>query len=193
MSRKVQDHDDGTRTCTACDGRYDLEQFDVDTNATGGRRSHCKPCRSQKMKDWYAANRERQAGRQQARRDADPDKVRRQDLERYYRDRPKRIALVEASGHRRRALMLHVGSDKGITKRALRKLSGDRCCYCDTLMDFNTGNGPAFNPGRATIEHVIPLARGGTHTWDNVTLCCWACNQSKNRKTVDEWRGKQAG
>ena len=34
-----------------------------------------------------------------------------------------------------------------------------------------------------TIDHVIPLARGGTHTWDNVRLACRQCNSAK-RDTV---------
>ncbi len=30
-----------------------------------------------------------------------------------------------------------------------------------------------------TIDHVIPLAKGGTHTWDNVRLACRRCNSEK--------------
>lgn len=185
---KVVDHPDGTRTCTVCDARLPVDSFDVDKNSKGGRRAQCKPCRSQRMKDWYAANRERQAGRQAARREADPDKLRQQDRERYYRSKPKRIALVEAYGHQRRAAMRASAYDDGITKIRLRKRDGDRCCYCEIVMDFAPGEGRAFVPDRATIEHLVPISAGGTHTWDNVTLCCWQCNQRKNRKSADEWR-----
>ena len=30
-----------------------------------------------------------------------------------------------------------------------------------------------------TIDHVIPLSKGGTHTWGNVQLACYECNQRK--------------
>jgi 5-methylcytosine-specific restriction endonuclease McrA len=32
---------------------------------------------------------------------------------------------------------------------------------------------------RATIDHVIPLCRGGSHTWDNVKAAHWKCNMQK--------------
>lgn len=186
--RRSVDYPDGTRSCTVCGGRFPLDDFDFDNAASGKRRSHCKPCRSQKMKDWYAANRERQAGRQAARREANPDKLRQQDRERYYRSKPKRIALVEAYGHRRRAAMKSGDYDDGITKQALRQRDGDLCCYCGIVMDFTPGTGRAFVPDRATIEHFQPISAGGSHTWDNVGICCWQCNQRKNAKSPEEWR-----
>ena len=33
-----------------------------------------------------------------------------------------------------------------------------------------------------TIDHVKPLARGGTHTWDNVRLACHQCNATKGAR-----------
>lgn len=196
MGRTATDYDDGTRRCTACGSRLPLTDFDVDHNATKGRRSHCKPCRSAKMKAWYAANRERQAARAQARRDADPDKIRAQDLARYYRNRPKRIALVEEAGHRRRALMRQAPTESGITKARLRGRDGDHCCYCGCIMDFVVDRGGMRRPDKATIEHIVPLAAGGPHSWANVALACWRCNTRKNRRTVDEWKAaldRQAG
>ena len=32
---------------------------------------------------------------------------------------------------------------------------------------------------RVTLDHIIPLSRGGTHTWDNVKPAHWRCNMSK--------------
>lgn len=33
-----------------------------------------------------------------------------------------------------------------------------------------------------TIDHVIPLSRDGSHTWDNVKLAHWKCNVQKGGK-----------
>lgn len=33
------------------------------------------------------------------------------------------------------------------------------------------------------IDHVVPLSRGGTHSYDNVRCACRACNQRKGTKT----------
>lgn len=33
-----------------------------------------------------------------------------------------------------------------------------------------------------SIDHVIPLSKGGTHTWDNIQLLCRSCNCKKSNK-----------
>lgn len=48
------------------------------------------------------------------------------------------------------------------------------CAYCKT----DRGN---------TIDHVLPVSRGGQHTKDNVLPACTSCNSSKGNKTVEEW------
>lgn len=37
------------------------------------------------------------------------------------------------------------------------------------------------------VDHVIPLARGGTHWPSNLQLLCGPCNRSKGTKTMAEW------
>ncbi|MFJ7588418.1 HNH endonuclease [Streptomyces sp. NPDC097617] len=50
---------------------------------------------------------------------------------------------------------------------------GSRCCYC---------NEPA-----TSIDHVVPLSRGGHDVEANAVPCCKSCNSSKGRKTLAEW------
>ncbi len=44
---------------------------------------------------------------------------------------------------------------------------GHQCAYC------------GVNTDPLTMDHVIPIARGGTHTADNVVPACKGCNSSK--------------
>ncbi len=40
-----------------------------------------------------------------------------------------------------------------------------------------------FPEKRLTIDHVVPLSRGGRHEWTNVVTACPPCNNKKGDKT----------
>jgi 5-methylcytosine-specific restriction endonuclease McrA len=42
-----------------------------------------------------------------------------------------------------------------------------------------------------SIEHVIPLSKGGKHSWNNVKLACMECNTLKGDKIINI-KGKKA-
>ena len=48
------------------------------------------------------------------------------------------------------------------------------------------------NNDSATIEHVIPLSKGGTHTWSNVVPAHWGCNRKKGDLLPEEYEMKLA-
>lgn len=37
-----------------------------------------------------------------------------------------------------------------------------------------------------TVDHIIPLCRGGEDTHDNYIVCCFECNRSKGAFTLEE-------
>lgn len=65
--------------------------------------------------------------------------------------------------------------DKGVCS-----LCGGKCDYRDCKVNENghfiTGS---LYP---SIDHTIPLSKGGTHTWDNVRLAHFRCNSIKGNK-----------
>lgn len=57
------------------------------------------------------------------------------------------------------------------------------CHICKTLIDRRL-RGDAWM--RATLDHVIPISKGGSHTYDNVKAAHYICNQKKgNQLTLD--------
>jgi 5-methylcytosine-specific restriction endonuclease McrA len=52
---------------------------------------------------------------------------------------------------------------------------GNWCAYCG-------GAGPL------SVEHVVPLTRGGRHTLGNILPVCRPCNSSKGARLLSEWR-----
>ena len=185
--RKAITYRDGTRTCSECNKRLPIKNFHKDKNATDGYRSKCKECRIKSIQKWYSDNRERQLGREKKRRQTHKEKYAEKEALRYIRDREKRIALATEHSHLRKARKKKTKTERGISKLALKKIFGTKCYYCGKEMDFSVGAGRNFNRDMATIEHLVPLARGGEHTFENTVLACRHCNISKNAKSEDEF------
>lgn len=41
-----------------------------------------------------------------------------------------------------------------------------------------------------TIDHIIPISRGGTNAENNLTTVCGRCNKDKGGKMLSEWLGQ---
>jgi 5-methylcytosine-specific restriction endonuclease McrA len=110
---------------------------------------------------WYQANRGRirpEQNRVNARwRENNPDKVR-------------------DWGPRRRARARGAARIDRIDRVAIYERDNYTCYLCGRICDPNA---PRATPHKLTLDHVIPLARGGTHTADNLRVACWSCNCSK--------------
>lgn len=66
------------------------------------------------------------------------------------------------------AFLVHTALKRAMRKTALRDC-GQRCVYCAIPLDQNT----------ATLDHVVPLARGGAHDPGNLVVACGPCNRLK--------------
>ena len=74
--------------------------------------------------------------------------------------------------------------DWSISLEKLRIRDGDVCALCGKSVDMKayhmTDNGAFVAHGMyPSIDHIIPLSKGGTHTWDNVQLAHCLCNSIK--------------
>jgi len=63
-------------------------------------------------------------------------------------------------------------------RRNLHRRDDDTCQYC----------GVRIAPERLTIDHVVPLSRGGNTGWSNCVLACHRCNGRKANQTPKEAR-----
>ncbi len=71
----------------------------------------------------------------------------------------------------------------------LVKRQRGRCKYCDCILNFNDPRSPYY----PTVDHVIPRARNGMHTDDNIVAACKRCNNSKSNQLLEEWKEKPNG
>lgn len=112
----------------------------------------------------------------------------RDDRARYLKERDRRISYAkayaldnpwvgQATKRKRRALVRANGSFSFTSadwKRCV-DIADSRCFYCD-------------EQGLMTMDHVVPVTRGGTHGAGNIVPACISCNASKNNNFISEWK-----
>ena len=59
-----------------------------------------------------------------------------------------------------------------LNRRAVFARDGGRCQYCGAVAE--------------SIDHVVPRAKGGAHTWENVVAACRPCNTAKRDRLLSE-------
>lgn len=93
---------------------------------------------------------------------------------------PEGRAAAAAIRHQRRA-----AGGPPPDKESMRRLYATRICfYCGVGMDPSVGR---YDPLKTTIDHKIPLVRGGTNASENLVACCFGCNTQKNARTAGEF------
>ena len=77
--------------------------------------------------------------------------------------------------------------DKDITLEKLYIRDNGICYLCNNKCnydDYKLTKEGYFIAGLSypSIDHIKPLNKGGTHTWDNIKLACFSCNSRKSDK-----------
>ena len=78
--------------------------------------------------------------------------------------------MSRASSRRRRA-----------QRRSLLLRDGPVCFYCGRP----SGTGLPFS--RLTLDHVLPVSKGGANAQNNLVLACKLCNRAKGDKLPEEF------
>jgi 5-methylcytosine-specific restriction endonuclease McrA len=104
------------------------------------------------------------------------------EYQRIYRaEHPEKVRdNARAAYHRRRARKLAVGGTFTAADIQLQYASQNGKCWwcgCNVKDDFH-------------VDHVIPLARGGSNNPENLVISCAPCNLSKGAKLPHEFSGR---
>lgn len=170
------------KKCTKCGEIKDESKFYFDKRRSSPY-SQCKTCHNAITARWskehpeerraylYDYNRsEKVKEKERARYNTPADK----EKARKWRHSPGARLVRQAKYYRRRARLQNAASN--LTKQEWEntlKSYGGKCVYCG-------GDG-------TTIDHVVPIARGGSHSVNNVVPACPTCNSSKNAKPLLLW------
>lgn len=188
------------KQCSKCQQVKSRSEFYGKKSATDGLNSWCKTCFKKQVSKRYFENPEpaKQVSRQW--RIDNPEKTKQnnkswrinnaeykaaKDLDWRKNNREKYLenSRTWASNNRlrrrenelrRRARKYNNGVYK-VTIKELRKLRDQNCLYCG-------------QQAKITIDHILPIARGGAHSIGNLAPACQPCNSSKGAKTITEWK-----
>lgn len=201
-----------SKRCSGCGESLPIEQYGKNAAMKDGRQIHCKPCRADIQRAYRARNpdKAREITRQtmRRRRQADPDadreymrnwreqnpelvKASKRAWEAANRDRIRIYASeanrrwkranpdkVKAEDLRRRALK--ASASVGLVDlAALWESQGGVCGICDLPIDRDLA---WPDPRSASVDHIMPLARGGAHAQFNLQWVHLTENLSKGAR-----------
>jgi hypothetical protein len=75
--------------------------------------------------------------------------------------------------------------EKRPIKAELMQKQNGLCAYCGRAMTVDRKH--ERRARFATIEHIVPIAGGGSNEPDNLMLCCRICNIVKGHSTLEEF------
>jgi len=118
-----------------------------------------------------------------------------QEILRVRLESPEGRAYRQNFDNRRRAQMETGNGITTIEYLAMWEAQNGRCYGCGDKMILPSILGGDSELSRdlkyCTIDHVVPVSRGGKHELSNMGLLCRSCNSSKYSKTPAEWRELQ--
>jgi len=180
------------KTCTKCAEAKPVSEFSKDAGKRDGLHSNCKTCAKTRHSEWraanpekvkarnavwYAENREKHRANMIKWQKANPEKLK-ANYARWYAANPeKHRAACRISGHNRRARKRDAGGklSTGLSEKLMKLQRGKCACGCKQSL------GDDFH-----LDHIVPLALGGSNTDDNMQLLRKICNLQKSaRHPVD--------
>ena len=184
-----------TKACTQCGEVKPLEAFGW-SNAGRSRqrrpRLSCKACRvaAEKVryrKDprpnkaraaaWYLANRAQAIANSKRSAESNPDRTRAFKKKWEVKNPNKRRAQVQLYRARKRG-----GEVEKFTDREIFDRDHWVCGICEEDIDRSLSHP---HPRSVSLDHIVPVAKGGGHTRANVRAAHLRCNQVKSDKQMD--------
>lgn len=144
----------------------------VRANKNAWNQAHPEKARA-RTRAWVAANPEKKRANNIAWEKANREKMRAKERK-WAANNPQKVAEKNL---RRQGRVLAKGIFR-INKKEIEKLLSMPCFYCGQTKN-------------QSLDHVIPVSRGGTHSIGNLVTACRSCNSSKRDRTIMEWRKRK--
>ena len=148
------------KQCVECKELIELKNFSNSIRGRKGKSSYCKPCSSK---------------RQLKRKTKEERKIQTQKYRNENREWWRSLHRINQFNRRNNIKLL---SDGTVTQDFVKEVySINMCYYCKEITPEKF----------RTLEHKIPLNKGGLHSSINITMSCLSCNCSKGDMTEEEF------
>lgn len=98
----------------------------------------------------------------------------------HLKERTKISHKGRQDSHRHRAVKFGCVYDSSVTLAKLIKRDGLRCALCGEMCDPKDHSWSRYSgPMYPSIDHIIPMSKGGGHVWNNVQVAHIICNSEK--------------
>lgn len=173
------------KICPACKTEKDISEFGKDKQTKSGIACYCSDCHNERTRSYYRKNTEIVCARtkkyyfdnlekysewQRQWNAKHPEKIKEYNAK-YPKMYPEKYT---AKAELRHARKMSAPGD-GVTEEQwhyVLELYGRQCLKCRETE-------------RITMDHVVPLSRGGAHDVSNIQPLCMSCNCRKHTTTAD--------
>ena len=173
------------KICSTCKQLKPVECFGKDKRAKSGLRSQCKDC-EKKYRVNGEKNRDPEKKRLHAKRYRETHKeIEKARLQNWKKNNPEKHKAYRSRTKLRNRCKA-VEFDKDITLEKLYNRDNGICAICGGRCNYENYifKDTTFIAGNTypSIDHIKPLSKGGSHTWDNIQLAHKQCNSIKSNK-----------
>lgn len=186
------------KCCNRCKAIKPVSDFTKRKDSKDGLQRECRACATLRQKEWRAANPDRERETRHAYYARHPEMVKAKNAKTYAKDPEKARARGRAyyALNKQKALASTVAWMKAHpeemavyrhTRRARQHASGGKIAKGLAASLFNLQRGKCACCGLPLgkdyhLDHVVPLALGGSNTDDNIQLLRKRCNHQKGAK-----------
>ena len=175
------------KTCPQCKEEKELTEFHKDRNRKDGLYVYCKPCTNYITKKWRLDNPEKRKAialkHDTWYRAANKDKIKEYNQKKYAED----SSSWDAASHRRRARLAQVETEDYTTSQIL-DLYGTDCHICGEPIDLEASRKSGTEGWERSLwlDHVVPIAKGGSDLIVNIRPSHGLCNRAKSDKLMED-------